>query len=186
MDGKIKVIGFAGSLRKGSYNKMLLKNVQQLFPDDMELEIIDIPDIPIYNYDIQASQGIPSSVIEIGEKIRNAHAVLIATPEYNYGVPGGLKNFIDWISRIENQPLRGRVLGMMGATTGLGGTIRAQVALRMIAVFVESCVMAKPEIYVTKAPEKFDKEGNLTDEATKKVLEKYIEKLKEWILVFKK
>lgn len=186
MNGKIKVIGFAGSLRKGSYNKMLLKNVQQLFPNDMELEIIDIPDIPIYNYDIQAAHGIPASVIEIGEKIRNAHAVLIATPEYNYGVPGGLKNFIDWISRIENQPLRGRVLGMMGATTGLGGTIRAQVALRMIAVFVESCVMAKPEIYVTKAGDKFDKEGNLIDEATKKVLEKYIEKLKEWILVFKK
>lgn len=186
MNGKIKVIGFAGSLRKDSYNKMLLKSVQKLFPGDMEMEIIDMPDIPIYNYDIQESQGFPKAITEIGEKIKNADAVLIATPEYNYGVPGGLKNFIDWLSRLESKPFNGKPMSMVGATTGMGGTIRAQMALRTVLLFVESCVMSKPEIYVTKAAEKFDKKGNLIDDATKKVLEKFVERFKGWIMIFKK
>lgn len=186
MSGKIKVLGFTGSLRKDSYNKMLLKNIQKLFPDDMEMEIIDMPDIPIYNYDIQESEGFPKSITEIGEKIKNADAVLITTPEYNYGVPGGLKNFIDWLSRLESKPFFGKPMAIAGATTGMGGTIRAQAALRTVALFIETAVMPKPEVYITKAMEKFDKEGNLTDEATKKVLEKYVERFKEWIQVFKK
>lgn len=186
MNGKIKVIGFAGSLRKNSYNKMLLKTVQNLFPSDMEMEIVDIPDIPIYNYDIQESQGFPQSIINIGEKIKNADAILIATPEYNYSIPGGLKNFIDWLSRLESKPFFGIPMSMVGATTGMGGTIRAQANLRTVALFIEAPVMPKPEIYVTKAADKFDKDGNLTDDATKKVLEKYIERFREWILIFKK
>jgi chromate reductase len=186
MNEKIQVIGFAGSLRKNSYNKMLLRTVQKLFPSDMEMEIIELPDIPIYNYDIQASQGFPQSIIEIDEKIKNSDAVLFATPEYNYGIPGGLKNFIDWLSRLESKPFFGKPMSMLGATTGMGGTIRAQANLRTVALFIETNVMPKPEIYVTKAANKFDTEGNLTDEATIKILQKYIERFKKWILIFKK
>lgn len=186
MNNKIKVIGFAGSLRKNSYNKMLLGTVQKMFPQDMEMEIIDIPDIPVYNYDIQESEGFPASIIEIGEKIKQADAVLFATPEYNYSIPGGLKNFIDWLSRLESKPFFGKPMSMVGATTGLGGTIRAQANLRTVALFIETNVMPKPEIYVTRAMEKFDKDGNLIDETTKKVLEKYIERFKEYIMIFKK
>lgn len=185
MNEKIKIIGFAGSMRKSSYNKSLLKTVKELFPADMEMEIVEMPDIRMYNYDIQESEGIPPSVAEIGEKIIQSDAVLIVTPEYNYSIPGGLKNFIDWLSRLESKPFTGKPIGIMGATPGLGGTIRAQVTLRTVALFIEANIMTKPEIYITRAMEKFDNEGNLTDEITKKVLEKYIERFKEWILIFK-
>lgn len=181
---KIKVLGIAGSLRKGSYNRALLHTAQEAAPDEMEIHIFDLLDIPLYNADVE-SQGLPEPVSAFKQAIQNAHGLLIATPEYNYSIPGVLKNALDWASRPPGQsPLNNKPVALMGASMGMGGTIRSQSHLRQVFCFTESYVMIKPEIYVARAQDKFDSEGRLTDEKTREFLQKFLVAFVEWIRRF--
>ena len=162
MENKIKILGIAGSLRKESYNKGLLKAALEVTPANCSLEIIDLADIPIYNQDEETN--FPKSVVNLKAKIREADAILIATPEYNYSIPGVLKNALDWASRPygdnawDNKPV-----GIMGASPGLQGTSRAQYHLRQVFVYLNMHPLNKPEVMIATAQDKFDSKGNLTD-----------------------
>ena len=180
MSDKIKILGIAGSLRKGSLNKALLREAVKLAPENIEIEIADISEIPLYNGDIEV-QGTPEAVKVLKDKIRNADALIIVTPEYNYSVPGVLKNAIDWVSRpVTDSPLNNKPLGIMGAG-GMSGTIRAQLHLRQVAIFTNMIDMKRPEVLVQKASEKFDNEGNLIDQPTIQQVKKFLNAFVAWI-----
>jgi chromate reductase len=184
-DKKIKVLGVAGSLRESSYNKALLRAAVELQPDNMQIETFDISDIPLYNDDELADT--PQTVIDFKQKIVSADALLIVTPEYNYSIPGVLKNAIDWASRPpKDSPLNGKPLAIMGATSGRMGTVRAQLHLRQIAVFTNMLTLNKPEVLVANANEKFDKDGNLTDESTRQHVKRLLDALAGWIVQLNK
>ncbi|MDZ7292114.1 MAG: NAD(P)H-dependent oxidoreductase [candidate division KSB1 bacterium] len=181
----IHVLGFAGSLRKASYNAALLRAASELLPEGMTLEIFDLAPIPLYNNDVEAA-GAPEAVRNFKECIRTADALLIATPEYNYSIPGVLKNAIDWASRPpKDSPLSGKPLAIMGASTGQWGTVRAQLHLRQICFANNMFPLNKPEVLVTRAAEKFDAAGRLTDETTRKYVRALLEALHAWTLRLK-
>jgi chromate reductase len=178
----LRVLGIAGSLRTASFNRALLRAAQELTPDGLEIRTFDIAPIPLYNADVEA-KGDPEPVAALKTAIREADALLVVTPEYNYGMPGVLKNAIDWASRPPAQtPLRGKPAAIMGATPGQGGTIRAQMQLRQAFVFTQTIALLQPEVLVTKAHEKFDKDGRLTDELTRGFVKKQLEALRDWTL----
>src|SRR5499433_1343101 len=156
----IKVVGIPGSLREGSFNKGLLRAAVELAPAVMEIQIFTrLGDIPPYNADID-DKGNPEPVQALKTAIREADALLIATPEYNYSVPGVLKNAIDWASRPAGSSVLSRKpAAVMGASMGLHGTARAQMALRQTFVFTETYTMLRPELYLGRAHEKFDESG---------------------------
>ncbi|MEO6968603.1 MAG: NADPH-dependent FMN reductase [Rhodanobacteraceae bacterium] len=178
----IRLLGIAGSLRKDSYNRALLHAAQELAPSGMQIELFEgLGDIPLYNHDVEAA-GAPEPVLRLKQAIANADGLLIATPEYNYSVPGVLKNAIDWASRPpKDTPLHDKPVGIVGASIGMGGTIRAQLALRQSFVFTRTPAFLTPEVLVTTAQNKFDANGKLTDEATRKVLADYLDKLQAWM-----
>lgn len=180
----IELLAFAGSLRKGSYNKAVLRAAKELAADSLNLRIFDLEGIPLYNADVEA-KGDPKRVAEFKEAIRKSDGLLIATPEYNHGVPGVTKNAIDWASRpAKNAPLNEKPVGILGASPGVTGSARGQSQLRQAFEFTNSYCMPQPEILVYRAHEKFDDDGNLTDEATRKFLGKYLEALYDWVLTF--
>jgi chromate reductase len=181
MDGTLKVLGIAGSLRKGSYNRALLRAAQELAPDGMRIETYEgLGDIPLYNGDLEA-QGMPEPVLRFTDAIRPADALLIVTPEYNYGVPGVLKNAIDWASRPpKDTPLKGKPVALMGASPGMTGTARAQLALRQSFIFLQMPAVLSPEVLVARAHEKFDADGRLTDETARKLVRQLLEALGDW------
>jgi chromate reductase, NAD(P)H dehydrogenase (quinone) len=157
---KIKVLGFAGSLRQGSYNKALLRSAADLVPDNMQLEISDLEGIPPFNQDIE--QDMPDKVKEFKTKIREADAILIATPEYNFSVPGVLKNAIDWASRpYGDNPFDGKPVAIMSASPGMLGGANAQFHLRQTCVFLNMYPINKRLVIVTFAQDKFD--ANVTN-----------------------
>ena len=163
----IHIAGFAGSLRKQSYNKGLLRAAQELLPEGVTLEILPLDDIPLYNQDVEAI-GDPEPVKAFKDKIRQADGVLIATPEYNYSVPGVLKNAFDWASRPPGQSaLTGKPVAIMGASGGRFGTARAQLHLRQSLLYVNAQTLNKPEVYIPLAAQKYDAQGNLIDEETR-------------------
>jgi chromate reductase len=177
----MRVLGIPGSLREGSFNRSLLRAAQELAPPGMEIQLFDLAAIPLYNGDVEA-QGDPEPVAAFKAAIRQADALLIATPEYNYGVPGVLKNAIDWASRPPaSSALRGKPAAILGASPGGGGTVRAQLQLRQAFVFTQTLAMLQPEVLVARAHEKFDSEGRLTDEATRGFVRKFLESFVEWI-----
>jgi chromate reductase len=176
----IHVLGFAGSLRRGSYNRALLRAAQELAPAGMAIEVFDLAPVPLYNADVEA-EGDPEPVAAFKAAIRRADALLIACPEYNHGVPGVLKNAIDWASR----PPRGaaldrKPLALMGASPGMTGSARGQGQLRQAFVFTNSYALPQPEMLVARAQEKFDEQGNLTDEKTREFLRRLLDALAEW------
>jgi chromate reductase len=178
----LRVCGIAGSLRAASFNRALLRAAQELAPEGMQIAPFDIGAVPLYNGDVEAA-GDPPAVAALKAAIRDADALLIATPEYNFGVPGVLKNAIDWASRPPGKsPLNGKPAAIMGATPGLGGTGRAQMALRQSFVFTQTLVLVAPEVLVTRAQDKFDASGRLTDEATRGFVRKLLEGLAAWTL----
>ena len=179
MPTPLKVLGISGSLRQASYNTAALRAAQELAPEGMTIEIASIADVPLYNADVQAV-GFPAPVSELGDKIRAADAVLIASPEYNYSIPGGLKNAIDWLSRLPQQPFAGKPVGMIGASTSVLGGARAQYHLRQSFVFLDALPMNKPEVFIALAQTKFDAEGRLTDEPTRGFLRANLEALARW------
>jgi len=182
----IRVAGIVGSLREGSLNKGLLRAAAELAPAGMEIEIYTrLGDIPPYNDDV-FMKGDPEPVADLKNFIGGADALLISTPEYNYGVPGVLKNAIDWASRPAGKSaLNRKPAALMGCSPGLGGTIRAQHSLRQSFVFTETHVMSQPEIKIPSAATVFDASAKLTDENTRQYVKKFLEAFAKWIGRFK-
>jgi len=159
----MRILGIAGSLREGSYNRSLLRAALELMPEGVELVELEIGTLPFYDGDVEAA-GDPEAVIRFKQAIRDADALLIATPEYNRGVPGVLKNAVDWASRPPlGSPLTGKPVAIMGATTGRGGTARAQEQLRAALEFSRATVLEQPEVLVPEAFMRFDEQGELVD-----------------------
>lgn len=177
----VRVLGIAGSLRRGSLNAATLRAAQQLAPAGMTIEIFDIAPIPFYNEDVR-QQGFPAPVADLRARIKAADALLIVTPEYNYSIPGVLKNAIDWASRPPEQPFDGKPIGLMGASAGLMGTGRAQYHLRQCFVFLDGLIMNRPEVMIPQAQNKFDANGNLTDQATRDFIAAHLAALSAWVL----
>jgi len=179
MSNPITILGIAGSLRRQSYNRSALRAAQQLVPTGVTLEIFELDGIPGFNEDDEKSP--PAQVVELKKRIRAADALLFVTPEYNYSVPGVLKNAIDWASRpYGDNAWTGKPAGIMGASVGNTGTARAQYHLRQIFVFLNIFPLNQPEVMIGNATERFDAEGNLTDEKTKNHIRQLLQKLAEW------
>lgn len=177
--GKLKVAALAGSLRNGSYNKMLLNAAIELAPENMEFDILSMDDFPLFDHDV-LDAGIPEPVMEFKKKLKAADALLISTPEYNHSIPGVLKNAIDWASRpISEYPFTGKPLGIMGASTGLAGSLRAQLHLRQILFLSND--MRTPELFVQLVQDKFDSNGRLKDEKLKEHIIKFMASFEKWI-----
>ena len=175
-----RILGIAGSVRRGSYNRGLLRAARADAPDGVDIGELDLATIPIFNEDVEA-QGDPPSVRLLKEQIRAADALLIAAPEYNYSIPGVLKNAIDWASRPpRDSPLRHKPIALMGASPGGFGTVRSQLALRQVFVFTKSYVLLEPEVHVSAAGDKFDAEGHLTDGTTRQNVRALVLALVEW------
>ena len=169
MEAEVNILGFAGSLRKGSYNKALLRAAAELLPANAALDTFDLEGITPFNQDVETEP--PGSVREFKAKIRAADAILIATPEYNYSVPGVLKNALDWASRpFGDSAWPGKPIALVSASTGMLGGSWAQYHLRQTLLFLDVVVVSKPEVFVTFAGQKFDETGRLTDEATRSVV----------------
>ncbi len=174
-----RVLGFAGSLRRGSVNRAVLRAAQGLAPQGMTIEIFDLAPIPLYNEDVR-EQGLPPAVQEFRDKIAAADALVIATPEYNYSVPGVLKNAIDWASRPPDQPFDGKPIAILGASPSRLGTARAQYHLRQSFIYLNALLLNKPEVMIAQAHEVIDAEGRLTDQTTKDFLGDLLTALEEW------
>ena len=177
----LTVLAFAGSLRRGSYNRALLRAAKELAPAGMTVSIFELDEVPLYNGDVE-EQGLPEPVARFKQAIQEADGVLIATPEYNHGVPGVTKNAVDWASRPPRQaPLNGKPVAILGASPGITGTARGQSQLRQAFEFTNSYCMPQPEILVYQAHTKFDAEGRLTDERTREFLGTFLVAFGEWI-----
>lgn len=183
MSDRVRVLGISGSLRQGSFNTAVLRTAIDLAPAGIEVEIAEIRDIPVYDEDLRA-KGLPDAVQKFRDRIAQADGVLIVTPEYNFSLPGVLKNAIDWASRPPQQPFADKPLGIMGASGGLSGTMRAQYHLRQVAVFLDMHVMNKPEVFVRSAGEKIA-DGRISDEATRKVIGEFMVAYEKWVRRFK-
>ncbi len=178
MREKIKIIGFSGSLRKGSFNTAALVAAQQLCSDAAEIEIYDISDFPPFNQD--HDQAPPENVTKLKAAIRAADAVIFSSPEYNYSVPGHLKNVIDWASRpYGDSAWDGKPALIMGASPGAIGTARMQYHLRQTMVFLNMFPLNRPEIMINNCAQKFGESGELTDEATRNHIKKAVAALVE-------
>lgn len=179
MNEVVKILGFAGSLRKGSYNRSLLRAAQELVPKDAELEIFDLEGLPLFNQDLEDQPT--EKVKEFKAKIRAADAILIATPEYNYSIPGVLKNAIDCASRpYGDNAFEHKPVAIMGASIGMAGTARAQYHLRQSFVFLTCFALNQPEVMVPYAQDKIDKDGKVTDEKTRQKIGELLENLVAW------
>ncbi len=173
----IHVFAVAGSLRRASFNRALLRAAVDLAPEGMTFDVYeDLGSIPPYDDDVRA-QGLPATVVDLIARIGKADAILFATPEYNYSVPGVLKNGIDWASRGKPQPFAGKACAILGANPAAFGGVRAQYHLRQICVYLDMHPVNKPEVFVTFATEKFDAEGRLTDAPTREVVGKLMSAL---------
>ncbi len=175
--GKIRILGFVGSLRKGSFNKGLMNAAIELVPPELaELEVFDLEGIPPFNQDFE--NNMPEIVKEFKKKVKGADALLIATPEYNYSFPGVLKNAIDWASRpYTDNSFEGKPVAMMSAAGGMIGGARAQYQLRQVFVYLNMHAINKPEVIVPFVAEKIDPSGKLTDHHTREKIKELIEAL---------
>jgi chromate reductase, NAD(P)H dehydrogenase (quinone) len=177
------IVAVIGSLRRGSFNRMTYHAVEELLPEGVTLSEASIEDIPPYNDDVRLEHGYPPPVQALRDKLFAADAILFISPEYNYSIPGVLKNAIDWASRpVDDQPFRNKPVGVMGASTGAMGTSRMQSHLRQAMVLVEGLVMTRPEVVITFAAAKFDVEsGRLIDEPTREVIRHWLEAFVAWV-----
>jgi chromate reductase len=175
----VKILGFVGSLRKGSYNKALMRAASELLPENATIEVFDLEGIPPFNQDLENQP--PPTVKDFKAKIRKADALLIASPEYNYSIAGVLKNAIDWASRPSgDNAFEGKPVAVMSASIGRLGGARAQYHLRQVFVALNLHPLNSPEVMVPYAEERFDASGSLTDEATRKLIWQLIEALVQW------
>ena len=179
MTSKLSILGFAGSLRQGSYNKAILRAALEVVPSDAKLEIFDLAGIPLFNQDMENQPA--EKLKEFKAAIRSADALLIATPEYNYSMPGVLKNALDSASRpYGDNALDGKPVAIMGASIGMLGTARAQYHLRQSCVFLNMYPLNFPEVMVPFAHEKIDDKGRLTDPTTREKIEELLKALIIW------
>ncbi len=184
-DTPIRVLGVAGSLRAGSLNRALLRAAVELAPPGLVIETFDLKQVPLYDGDVEA-EGDPPGVAAFKAAIAAADGVLFATPEYNHGVPGVMKNAVDWASRPpRTAPLGGKPVALMGASPGITGTARGQSQLRQAFEFTNSYCMPQPEVLVFQAHTKFDAEGRLTDEGTRNFLGTFLTAFEAWVRRFK-
>jgi chromate reductase, NAD(P)H dehydrogenase (quinone) len=175
------ILALIGSLRRESYNRKTYNAVRELLPDGVTIEEGELGSIPLFNDDILAESGHPEPVRRLREQIAAADAVLFISPEYNYSIPGVLKNAIDWVSRpATDQPFRGKPVAIMGAARGALGTGRMQYHLRQVFVFIEAIALVKPEVMITFEETKFDAQGRLTDERTREVIRAQLGALVAW------
>ena len=165
-DKSLNVVSICGSLRKGSYNRIVMNTLQGFAPEGMRVaEAPSFAEFPLYNADIQNSTGFPAPVQTMAEAIRAADGVIFVSPEYNYGIPGGLKNAIDWVSRLPNQPFANKPIAMISASAGILGGGRMQYDLRRCMIFLDALTMNKPEIFIGNVSQKIDeKTGQIKDE----------------------
>lgn len=170
----MKVLGICGSLAQGSVNLRFLRSLETLLPSSVTFEVVTLHDIPMYSPDI-ATQ--PDSVQTLCRKIKEADRVVIATPEYNYSLPGVLKNALDWVSRSSDQPFNGKKTAIMGASPGNVGTARCQYHLRQVGVFLNIHFINRPEVMIGQCRDKIDAEGKVTDEITRDVLSQMVNAL---------
>lgn len=185
MTEPLTILGVAGSLRASSLNRALLHAARDRAPEGMTIEVFDLAEVPLYNGDVEAV-GDPAGVAAFKQAIAAADGVLFATPEYNHGVPGVMKNAVDWASRPpRSAPLGGKPVGLIGASPGQTGTARGQSQLRQAFEFTNSYCMPQPELLVFRAHEKFDDEGRLTDEATAEYLGRYLVAFADWVRRFR-
>lgn len=179
MSKPIRILGIAGSLRRESYNRAALRAATQLVPEGATIEIFELDGLPGFNQDEE--QNPPAKVAELKQRIREADAILFVTPEYNYSVPGVLKNAIDWASRpYGDSAWNGKPAAIMGASVGAIGTARAQYHLRQMFVFLNIFALNQPELMIGNAQKRFDSQGNLTDDATKERIRQLLQSLVEW------
>ncbi|MDP9023203.1 MAG: NAD(P)H-dependent oxidoreductase [Actinomycetota bacterium] len=170
----ISILGFAGSLREGSYNRALLETAAERAPGDIRIEIFDLAPIPLYNRDVE-EQGDPEPVADFKRRIDASDGVLIATPEYQHGIPGVLKNALDWASRPPGRSvMQGKPVAMMGASPSPVGTARAHLQLRRTLLYLEADIVSTPEVLVSSAAEKFE-DGRLVDDDSLGFLDQLLE-----------
>jgi chromate reductase len=177
----MSVLGFAGSLRQGSYNRAALRAAVELAPAGMTIETFDLAPIQPYNEDVK-EKGFPPPEQDFREKIRAADALLIVTPEYNRSIPGVLKNAIDWASRPPDQPFNGKPTAVFGASPGMIATAVAQYDLRRCLSVLNALVMNTPSVMIGQASEKFDGQGRLIDQPTREMIGKLLAALGDWTL----
>lgn len=179
MNQPIRILGIAGSLRRKSYNRAALRAAQQLVPEDAVLDVFELDGIPVFSEDDERQP--PVKIVELKKRIREADAILFVTPEYNYSIPGGLKNAIDWASRpYGDNAWNGKPVAVMGASLGTLGTARAQYHLRQVFVFLNMLAINQPEVMIANAGQNFDAEGNLTNETTKNHIRQLLANLVGW------
>jgi chromate reductase len=175
----VRILGFVGSLRKGSYNKALMRAALELLPEDATLEVFELDGIPPFNQDLENQP--PQIVRDFKAKIKNADALLIASPEYNYSIPGVLKNAIDWASRpYIDKVFDGKPVALMSASVGRLGGARAQYHLRQSFIFLNMYPINYPEVMLPSADKYVDENGNLTNEETKKLIRELLKALVQW------
>jgi chromate reductase len=177
----LRVVGIAGSLRRASYNRALLCAAQQLTPPSLVIEIERLDDVPLFNADL-VGDATPIAVERLRRAVREADGLLLVTPEYNHGVPGVLKNAIDWLSQpLAQSALDGKPTAIMGASTGQSGTARGQSQLRQSFVLTNTPAMLRPEVLVARAQDKFDASGRLVDDATRRFVRAFLERFALWV-----
>ncbi len=181
MPDKLNIVAISGSLRAKSFNTSLLRAMRDIADANMSIDIQTLKGIPVYDGDDEDATGVPQIVIDLAEKIRAADGVIIATPEYNFTIPGGLKNATDWISRVKNQPFGNKPVGVVGAAAGPLGTARSQYQLRQNLVGLSALAMNKPEVFVGSAHTKFADDGSLADEETGKFLKLWLDAFDAWV-----
>jgi chromate reductase len=177
----LDILAISGSLRSGSYNTALLKNAKEMAGASLRIDIITPKGLPLYDGDDEAKSGIPPAVDQIVARIRSAQGIIISTPEYNFSIPGGLKNLTDWVSRVKQQPFKDKPVGIIGASGGSVGTARSQYHLRQNLQALSAITMPRPEVFVTVSKTKFDEHGMLTDQATKESLGKWLRAYEAWV-----
>jgi chromate reductase, NAD(P)H dehydrogenase (quinone) len=179
MSSHVRILGIAGSLRRGSYNQAALCAAKLLVPENSKIDLFQLDSIPMFNEDDEKHP--PSSVLELKNRIRSANSVLIVTPEYNYSIPGLLKNAIDWASRPHgDNAWSGKSAAIMGASIGAIGSARAQYHLRQILVALDLFLVNKPEVVIADAAHRFDMNGNLIHEPTKQLIQELLRNLVDW------
>lgn len=179
-DRQMRIVAFAGSLRRGSFNRSLLVNLAELAPAGMAVEIHSLAGIPLFNPDEEA-EGVPATVQQLRDAVTAADGLLIVTPEYNAGVPGVLKNALDWLSRPAGRsPLAGKPTAIAGVTTGSLGTARAQAQLRALLDHTATPVLPAPQVFISQAKEKFDADGRLADLKTRAFVATFMGALADW------
>jgi chromate reductase, NAD(P)H dehydrogenase (quinone) len=179
----MNVLSICGSLRKGSYNRMLMQVLPGLAPAGMSIkEAPPFAEFPLYNADVQNSTGFPAAVTTMADAIRAADGVIFCTPEYNFSIPGGLKNAIDWVSRLQNQPFAGKPIAIQSASPGPLGGGRVQYDLRRTMVFLDALTLNKPEVFVGGCASKFDeKTGEVKDEATRNFIKQQLDAFAKFV-----